>query len=179
MNIGEKIKKLRREKQLTQEELASRCELSKGFISQIENNLTSPSIATLIDILEILGTNLTEFFSESYEEKVTFSENDMFIKENIDLKYSIKWLIPNAQKNEMEPILIEIEPDGHYEEEQPHTGEEFGYVLQGTINLHLGKKIYKVKRGESFYYKVKVNHYISNSGKTPAKVLWISTPPSF
>ncbi|WP_244835219.1 XRE family transcriptional regulator [Clostridium sp. BJN0001] len=179
MNIGEKIKKLRREKQLTQEELANRCELSKGFISQIENNLTSPSITTLIDILEILGTNLTEFFSEHYEEKVTFAENDMFIKENMNLKYSIKWLIPNAQKNEMEPILIEIEPGGHYEEEQPHNGEEFGYVLHGTINLHLGKKIYKVKKGESFYYKVKVNHYISNSGKRSAKVLWISTPPSF
>ncbi|MCG4775156.1 helix-turn-helix domain-containing protein, partial [Lawsonibacter sp. DFI.5.51] len=64
MDIGEKIKRLRIEKQLTQEELANRCELSKGFISQLENNLTSPSIATLIDILEILGTNLKEFFNE-------------------------------------------------------------------------------------------------------------------
>ena len=57
MQIGEKIRILRMEKQLTQEELANRCELSKGFISQVENDLTSPSIATLIDILEILGTN--------------------------------------------------------------------------------------------------------------------------
>ena len=64
MDIGEKIKRMRIEKQLTQEELANRCELSKGFISQLENNLTSPSIATLIDILEILGTNLREFFNE-------------------------------------------------------------------------------------------------------------------
>ena len=71
MEIGEKIRRLRIEKQLTQEELANRCELSKGFISQVENDLTSPSIATLIDILEILGTNLTEFFSEASEEKVT------------------------------------------------------------------------------------------------------------
>ena len=51
MQIGEKIRILRMEKQLTQEELANRCELSKGFISQVENDLTSPSIATLIDIL--------------------------------------------------------------------------------------------------------------------------------
>ena len=64
MDIGSKIKSMRMEKQLTQEELANRCELSKGFISQLENNLTSPSIATLIDILEILGTNLREFFNE-------------------------------------------------------------------------------------------------------------------
>ena len=62
MEIGEKLRRLRTEKQLTQEELANRCELSKGFISQLENDLTSPSIATLIDILEILGTNLRDFF---------------------------------------------------------------------------------------------------------------------
>ena len=64
MEIGEKIRQLRILNQLTQEELANRCELSKGFISQLENDLTSPSIATLIDILQCLGTNLKEFFSD-------------------------------------------------------------------------------------------------------------------
>ena len=87
MQIGEKIRVLRMEKQLTQEELANRCELSKGFISQVENDLTSPSIATLIDILEILGTKLPDFFSETKEEKVTFSKDDMFETEDTDLKY--------------------------------------------------------------------------------------------
>lgn len=52
MNIGKKLKRLRQEKYLTQDELASRCELSKGFISQVERDLTSPSIANLADILE-------------------------------------------------------------------------------------------------------------------------------
>ena len=82
MDIGEKIKRLRTEKQLTQEELANRCELSKGFISQLENNLTSPSIATLIDILEILGTNLREFFNEIDDERISFTKEDMFEREN-------------------------------------------------------------------------------------------------
>ena len=76
MDIGSKIKSMRMEKQLTQEELANRCELSKGFISQLENNLTSPSIATLIDILEILGTNLREFFNEIDPERITFKKED-------------------------------------------------------------------------------------------------------
>ena len=179
MQIGEKIRVLRMEKQLTQEELANRCELSKGFISQVENDLTSPSIATLIDILEILGTNLPDFFSDSKEEKVTYTKDDMFEKDDDELKYSLMWLIPNAQKNEMEPIMITLQPGGQYIEEEPHEGEEFGYVLSGSIILHLGKKKYKVKKGESFYYKPKVNHYIENAGKTPAKIIWISTPPSF
>ena len=179
MDIGEKIKRMRIENQLTQEELANRCELSKGFISQLENNLTSPSIATLIDILEILGTNLNEFFNEIDNEKVCYSDDDMFETEDEELKYKFKWLVPNSQKNEMEPILLTLEEGGKYKEEKPHQGEEFGYVLAGTIILHIGDKRNKVRKGESFYFKPRANHYISNAGKTKAKVIWVSTPPSF
>ena len=179
MEIGDKIRRLRVAKQLTQEELANRCELSKGFISQLENDLTSPSIATLIDILDILGTNLTEFFSEDTNEKIAFSKDDMFETENEELKYNLMWLVPNAQKNDLEPIMITIKPGGQYIEEEPHEGEEFGYVLSGAIYLHLGEKKVKVRKGESFYFKPKANHYISNAGKISAKVIWISTPPSF
>ncbi len=179
MEIGEKIRRLRIEKQLTQEELANRCELSKGFISQVENDLTSPSIATLIDILDTLGTDLKEFFSDSSKERVTFSSEDMFEKDDDELNYNLKWLIPNAQKNEMEPIIVTLRENGRYIEEEPHEGEEFGYVLSGTIYLHLGNRKYKVKKGESFYFKPRENHYISNAGKISAKVIWISTPPSF
>lgn len=61
IDIGDKIKRTRLKLGLTQEELAARTELSKGFISQLERNLTSPSIATLIDILEALGTDIADF----------------------------------------------------------------------------------------------------------------------
>ena len=72
MEIGAKIKRLRLQRGLTQEELADRCELSKGFISQVERDLTSPSIASLTDILECLGTDLPSFFSDPREEKNRF-----------------------------------------------------------------------------------------------------------
>ena len=68
MNIGSKIKDLRIQKGLTQEELANRTELSKSFISQLERDQTSPSIATLYDILQCLGTNLADFFNETRKE---------------------------------------------------------------------------------------------------------------
>ncbi|MDR0880625.1 MAG: XRE family transcriptional regulator [Clostridioides sp.] len=179
MDIGEKIRRLRIEKKLTQEELANRCELSKGFISQIENNLTSPSIATLIDILEILGTDLREFFNETHDERITFKKEDMFETEDDELSYKLTWLVPNAQKNEMEPIILTLESAGRYKEEKPHEGEEFGYVLAGSVYIHMGNLKYKVKKGESFYYRPRETHYISNEGKTVAKVLWVSTPPTF
>jgi transcriptional regulator with XRE-family HTH domain len=178
MEIGEKIKQLRTRRGLTQEELADRCELTKGYISQLERDLTSPSIATLIDLLETLGTNLTNFFSESEVEKIVFRNEDVFVKTFED-GYTINWIIPNAQKNMMEPILIELESYSETKPDNPHEGEEFGYVLSGIIYLHYGDEKYKVRKGESFYYKCKHNHFLSNPGKSTARVLWVSTPPYF
>ncbi len=179
MNIGEKIRRLRIKLGLTQDELAARTELSKGFISQIERDQASPSIATLVDILEALGTNISDFFSERPMEKVVFRADDMFVKEDEDLGYRIRWLVPNAQKNEIEPILITLEPGGTSRIYDPFEGEEFGYVLMGTVNLNIGSDTFKVKKGDSFYLKPSVSHYLSNIGHNTAKVIWVSTPPSF
>ena len=93
MSIGGKLKELRILKGLTQEELADRAELSKGFISQVERDLTSPSIATLMDILQCLGTTIGEFFNEAPEEQIVFEKNDYFIKEDPELKNEIQWII--------------------------------------------------------------------------------------
>ncbi len=179
MDIGRKIKRLRQEKNLTQDELALRCELSKGFISQLERDLTSPNLSTLADILESLGLTLSEFFREDRDEKIVFGENDFFEATNDSLGYTVEWIIPNAQKNEMEPMLLTLEPGGRYNEETAHSGEEFGYVLYGSVYLHIGNKRYKVKKGECFCYKPNNNHTLSNPGKTKAKILWVSSPPSF
>lgn len=94
-------------KNLTQEELADRCELTKGYISQLENELTSPSITTLEDILNALGTTFADFFKDEKEEKVVFTEAEFI--EKIDATHKIEWLVPNAQKNEMEPIRVTLE----------------------------------------------------------------------
>ena len=78
MVIGEKIKRLRILNNLTQEELALRCDLTKGFISKLERDLTSPSIATLVDILEALGTDLKDFFNESSNNKIVLHRFCLF-----------------------------------------------------------------------------------------------------
>ena len=179
MDIGNKLKELRVLKGLTQEELADRSELSKGFISQLERNLTSPSITTLMDILQCLGTSIGEFFNEAPDEQIVFGKQDYFVKEDTEYKNEIKWIIPNAQKNTIEPIYLTLQAGGSTCPDTPHEGEEFGFVLSGNITLHLGDTKHKIKKGQSFYFKPKANHYISNNGKTVAKVIWISTPPSF
>ncbi|NLC66256.1 MAG: helix-turn-helix domain-containing protein [Clostridium sp.] len=179
MDIGNKIKEIRVKNDLTQEELADRCEITKGYISQIERNITSPSIQTLIDILEALGTGLKDFFSDNKEEKIVFTKEDVFVKEDEGLNHKITWIIPNAQKNIMEPIIMEINSKGRTYDLDPHEGEEFGYVLSGAIVLEIGDEKHKVKKGESFYFMPNSNHFISNPYKNKAKLIWVSTPPVF
>lgn len=179
MDIGSKIRELRLENGLTQEELANRLELTKGYISQLENNLSSPSMNTLFSILEVLGTDVSDFFSNQIEEQIVFKQSDFFEKENDELKHKISWIVPNALKYEMEPIIIEIGPGGSSELDDPHAGEEFGYVLEGDITLFINKKKHIIKTGETFYYLANKEHYLHNHTNKKVKVLWISTPPMF
>ncbi len=177
--IGEKIKSLRIKVGLTQEELANRCDLSKGFISQLERDLTSPSIATLIDILECLGTDLKEFFNNEVDEKIVFGKDDFFTQENFEIGHEIEWIIPNAQKNSMEPIIMNIKPEGVSPTYNPSECEIFGYILSGNITLTIGDETYKVKKGESFYHKANASYFLKNNGKSEARIVYVSTPPSF
>ena len=180
MEIGSKIKRLRVRLGLTQEELAARTELTKGFISQLERDITSPSIATLMDILEALGTNVSEFFSDREDDGVmTYAADDMFIKADEETGVTIRWLVTNAQRNALEPILVTLAPGASTEADDPHEGEEFGYVLSGTVTLICGDQKRKVRRGDAFYFHPTGVHYLTNSGKSEGKVLWVSTPPSF
>ena len=179
MEIGSKLKRLRIKNNLTQEELADRCELFKGFISQVERDLASPSISTLSDLLQCLGTDLKDFFNDAADTDVVFTKGDVFVKENKEDLNIVNWIVPNSQKHDMEPIIITLLPGGTSYVDDPHDGEEFGFVLSGSITLHLGNEKFRVKKQESFYYKANQSHYIRNNGKTNASVLWVSTPPNF
>ncbi len=177
MDIGGKIKQLRTQKGLTLEELASRSELTKGFLSQLERNLTSPSIDSLDDILEALGTSLGEFFQEDKAEQYVFGEGDFFTDERGEC--TVQWIVPNSQKNRMEPILLTLPEGGKSFEVAPHSGEEFGYVVDGTVTLICDGKRSTLRRGETFCLHGQTFHTLSNERKTTARVLWISTPPLF
>ncbi len=179
MDIGHRMKELRIQYGLTQQELADRSELSKGFISQLERNLTSPSVSTLLDIIQCLGTTPAEFFTDQEPEQIVFRQEDYFEKENEELCHKVEWVIPNAQKNVMEPVRMTLQANGASEVYLPHETEEFGYVLKGAIRLFYGTSSYVVRAGESFYFKAGKKHHIENNGSREAVVLWISAPPSF
>ena len=176
--IGAKIRNLRNQNGLTQEELADRTELTKGFISQMERGLTAPSVSTLLDIVECLGTNLSDFFHEENELQIVYPKEDYFEKED-EHKNSITWLIATAQSRSMEPILVQLQPGQSMPEDKPHEGEDFGYVLDGEIRLHYGEDVYTVRKGDSFIFPANRKHKISSACKKVSSILWISSPPSF
>ena len=177
MDIGNKIKQLRTRQGLTLEELASRSELTKGFLSQLERDLTSPSIDSLSDILEALGTNLSEFFQEDKNDQFVFRSEDFFVDERENC--TVNWIVPNTQKNQMQPILLELPAGGKSFEVDPHNGEEFGYVLDGSVILECDGERSVVCRGETFYLHGRTFHYLKNERKTTARILWVCTPPLF
>ncbi|MFP3867004.1 MAG: helix-turn-helix domain-containing protein [Desulfobacteraceae bacterium] len=179
MKIGEKLKRLRQANSLTQEELANRAYLTKGFISQLERDLTSPSIATLKGILDILGVSLAEFFRDLVEERVVYPQNARIITSKSTSACKIEVLVPDAQKRMMDPVLVTMGVGGRIEPQPPHEGEEFGLVLKGTVSLRLDNLAYKIRPHECFYFRSDREHAVANLGKKEAQILWIVTPPIF
>lgn len=176
--IGERIKMLRQAKSLTQEELATRAGLTKGFISQVERDLTSLSVESLLGILDALDEKPSTFFDGALDEKIVFKLRDRVELEREDVK-TFQILVPAAQNRMMDPAFLELDIGEKTPEEEPHEGEEFGFVLAGSIELVLGGKPFKLKKGECFYFKATRKHYIANRRNNKAFVLWISSPPNF
>ncbi len=179
MDIGNRMKELRIQYGLTQQELADRAELTKGFISQLERNQNSPSVSTLLDIIQCLGTTPAEFFSDPTPEQIIFKNEDYFEKIDEDENSTLEWIVPNAQKNAMEPVRLALGAKGKSTVYPPQETENFGYVLKGTIKLFVGAKNYTVKTGESFYFNGNQEHYIENPGERQAVLIWVKNPPCF
>lgn len=178
MDIGTKLKSLRTQNGLTQQELADRAELTKGFISQVERNLTSPSISTLADILQCLGSSLQEFFTDDTPEQIVFREEDYFLKDDPELGHQIEWLVPNAQKNQMEPIRMTLAPRGRSCVEPLHAGEKWAMCWKEVSFLRWVRKPTAYKKEKRFIF-LPARNTGWKPGKWGATILWISSPPNF
>jgi transcriptional regulator with XRE-family HTH domain len=176
LNIGQKVRALRLASELTQAELAHRANLTKGFISQLENEQSSISVDSLADILDALGVSLGEFFHDGGDPKVVFTPGDRI---NIEQKGASRFelLIPGSTNNMMDPIMVELAPGESLERGDPHPGEQFGFVLKGTLTLDIGKKSYRVRDRHCFYFKADQPYQVRNSGKRRVQWLWVTSPP--
>ena len=176
--VGERIHDLRMSYGLTQEELADRSNLTKGFISQLERDLSSPSLESLVGILRALDTDIVEFFKDQDEEDFVFGDGDVIDSDTYPEVAGFRLLVPGGANCNLEPALVTLEP-GQEIAEKSHMGEEYGYVLKGKVAVTWGERQQTAGRGQSFYFVADRAHKLSNPFAKPAKVLWVSSPPSF
>jgi len=175
--IGKKVKDLRLAADLTQEELATRAQLTKGFISQFENDQTSISLDSLIDILDALGISISEFFADDESsERIAFTRTDRISLPGRGAK-SFDLLVPGSTNGVMDPILVTLDPGEALPVEEPHSGEEFGYLLSGQLTIKYGKKSYHLRKDDCFYFEAYKTHQFVNKGKYKTTYIWVVTPP--
>lgn len=179
MELGNIIRKLRRKQNISIEQLAEKTGLSTGLISQLERNITGPSVASLWKIAKALNVSINYFFEG-------FEENDPIVRKNERKKIQLpnsnityELLCPNLQRA-IEMLLVKIEPgECSTEERICHEGEECGYVIQGTLKVKWGDKEYLLNEGDSIYLDSTVPHRYVNCGNITSISIWAMVPPSF
>jgi len=158
---------------LTIEELADNANLTKGFISQLERDLTVPSVLNLKQILDVLGIQLSAFFSDITErEKNIFSLKDRLL-EGSSKNYKIEKLIPKLQYLEMEPVVLTLEPLIEYKK-QFEEDEGFGFVLKGNLEIKINDERQVIKRGDCFYLFFDNTFSLKNLSKKNAEILMVN-----
>lgn len=182
--IGEKITSLRTLKNISQEELASRANLSEQQIEIIEKGRSIPTLGVLVRITRALGVRIGTLLDDSDKpgpaimranekiSSVSFSTNEESSREHLNFLS----LAPNKDGRHMEPFLIDITPGKTESIKSSHEGEEFIYVLDGSVTLYYGNDVIELGKGDSVYIDSIVNHLVTTrSGK--AKILGIVYVP--
>lgn len=181
MQLGNKIRKLRKKKKLTIKELAKRSELSTSMISQIERDQIGISVASLWKIAQALDVYIGYFFTEKTD------KNDLIVKSNqrkkielADSNAAYELLTPDLTgKIEFLRLIIEPGESSKRREQISHKGEECGVVLQGKLLIKLGKEKYILEQGDSIRVDSTIPHRYINNGEITSISIWAITPPKF
>jgi len=179
--MGQKIRQLRLDNQLTLEEAAERAGCTPGFLSNVERNQATPSITMLYAIAQALGVKVTHFFPRMTPGKVVrTNEREVFRFEGSSIAYSL--LSAKFPGRKLEPLLVYIDPmDGALpsDEFRSHSGEEFYYVLEGILRLRVGNTTYDLNPGDSLHFKSTVKHRMDNPSDSTTLALCVLTPSVF
>ena len=185
-NVGHKITLIRHQKNISTNELAERCGFSAAMMEQIEQNETIPSLGHLIKVARALGVRLGTFLDDMDQLGPVITRNgDMkkgssFSNKNSTASLNLDFfpLASDKSGRHMEPFIVEINPTADSDFVQSsHEGEEFIYVLSGTIEIRYGKNVYTLSEGDSVYYDSVVDHHVHSANDLPAKILAVVYAP--
>lgn len=187
LNIGGKVRRLRLEKGMTLQQLSEISGISKPALSQIENEVTMPPIATLLKIAKALGIHIGDFFQD-----VSMTEDRLCVVRKDERKemvgkmqlesgrvgYRYESLAYHIIDKSMEPFIVEIEP---LDEKElvfyNHKGEEFIFVMQGVLEFRGGEKTISLNPGDSLYFDSEIPHTLRGLGGKRAKILSVIYTP--
>jgi transcriptional regulator with XRE-family HTH domain len=180
MELGNKIRKLRRTQNISIEQLSEKTGLSTGLISQIERDITGPSLASMWKIAQALNVPLNYFFDEDNDKNpiVRKDSRKKIMLPNSNITYEL--LSPDLKDRKIECLLVEIQPGECSADEQiGHEGEECGYVIKGKLKVKWGTKEYLLDEGDSIYFDSTIPHRYVNIGDDVCISIWSMVPPSF
>lgn len=179
-NIGPKIREFRKERQLTIQELAQKAGLSASYISQVETEKVSPSIAALKKIGAVLEVRTVDFFADELIEDPMVLPPGLWTRVLLPgWDAEVKQMVHIVGNKRMQPFHTTVPPGGGTHENYSHPGEEFGFVLSGTLTLKLGNEIHELKTGWAVYFSSLIPHSWENNGNEPCHLIWVVSPPSW
>ncbi|HWE78635.1 MAG TPA: XRE family transcriptional regulator [Pseudolabrys sp.] len=166
---------------ITLKKLADEADCSESMLSKIENDKAAPSFGTLHRIATALGTNISELYAPANGVVVSRAgERPVLMTDNLRTGKGLELerLIPYSREHLLQGNIHRIAPGGG-SEAIAHAGEEIGYVLEGEIELVIDGQRFRAGKGDSFHFRSELPHAYRNIGTKTARVLWISTPPTF
>jgi transcriptional regulator with XRE-family HTH domain len=177
--LGPKLRSLRKRKQLSLKQLADRVGCSPSYLSMVENSKIDPGVSRLKRIADGLGVTIVDLFQAQTGQKWILRGHERISAEFSRSKMRIEILVPQLPEKQMDARMAIIYPGGSSSGEYRHPGEEFGFVMKGTLELTIDGVDYNLQEGDSFYFHSTSNHYFRNPGKENTLVLWVNHPPSW
>ena len=180
IDVGERLRAIRRSRRCTLRTVADRSGLSESFLSQVERGRSSASIASLRRIAEALGVSIADLFEHDAVSEPRVLRRD----ERPALAFGVlgrKLLLTPRRLENIEVFVGELEVGGSTGD-QPYAhgdSEELFVVLSGDVQLELGGEVFELERGDSIDYRSSTTHRASNAGDDLAEVMWIISPPSY
>lgn len=180
--VGATIRTLRRRRGLSLRDLSRLTGFSIGFLSLVERGQSSLALTSLYKVAKALDSEVADFFQpngavpgEHPPPHVTRADEHTEISiAGSNRTYQL--LSNRARDRVLEPLLVTVQPTETVEEPYSHDGEEFAYVLSGSLLVIVAGTPYRLASGDSIYFPATVPHAIHNDAEEPARVLWVLTP---
>lgn len=178
--LGPRLRSLRTERGITLRQLANETGLSASYISLLERSLSTPSVGSLQKVAAALGTNIVKLLTEEepQQSKLVVSEDEQR-ELPLDIP-GVQMLELAAVETQLEPLLFRIAPGAGSREPYSHEGDEFLYVLCGTLEVTLDETlVYRLGPKDSMTFASRRPHTWRNEGDVETCVIWVNTPPTF